>query len=234
MKFFVDRTIFEKFPGTLIGVIVAKSVNNAGESEELLGLLRGEEKHILSTLNVEQLPVLPKVYCWQKAYSAFGAKPKEHRSSVENLHRLVLKGVELRHVNKIVDMYNYISLKRMLPVGGEDLDKMQGDLRLTFASASEPAVLLLGEKEARPPHVGEVIYRDDVGVVCRRWNWREADRTKLTEDTKNTILVIEALPPTTRSELETAVLELKELIEQHCGGEVAYKVLDATDSEILF
>ncbi len=234
MKFFVDAAIFEKFPGALVGVIVAKNINNAGESDELLELLRGEEKRIVSTLTAEQLPVLPKVDCWRKAYSAFGAKPKEHRSSVENLHRLVLKGAELRHVNKLVDMYNYVSLKHMLPVGGEDLDKMQGDLRLTFASASEPAVLLLGEKEERPPHAGEVIYRDDVGIVCRRWNWREADRTKLTEETKNTILVIEALPPTIASELQAAVSELKQLVEQHCSGQIMYKVLEANDREISF
>ena len=48
--------------------------------------------------------------------------------------------------------------KRTTPVGGEDLDKVKGDVILTFAGANEPPVVLLGDKESRPPHEGEIIY----------------------------------------------------------------------------
>jgi len=131
-----------------------------------------------------------------------------------------------------VSLYNTISLRHILPVGGEDLDKIVGDVLLTRAGNDESAVFLLGEKEARAPRAGEIIYKDEVGAICRRWNWKEADRTKLTQDTKNAFLVIETLPPVTRDTVETAIRELADLVKQYCGGTVSTAFLDKDNREI--
>src|SRR3989338_8918266 len=226
MKFKIDSQIFEKFPDALVGVVIAKNLNNTGISEEIQNQIRQQEKEIREKYNTETLSQNPKIGIWRKTYSAFGAKPKENKSSVENLYRLVLQGANLKHINKLVDLYNFISLKHMVSVGGEDIDKIQGDVILTFAEPNEPAVLLLGDKEPRPPHAGEVIYKDNVSAICRRWNWREADRTKFTEDTKNCFLVIEGLLPVTKQEIEDATKELKELVQKFCGGSITYQILD--------
>ena len=231
MKFKVDNKIFEKFQGLTIGVVICKNLNNSGNLEEVQKELRKIETDIKAKYNTETLSQNPKIGIWRKTYSAFGAKPKENKSSVENLYRLVLQGANLRHINKLVDIYNLISLKNMVPVGGEDIDKIQGDVILTFAEPNEPAVLLLGDKEPRPPHAGEVIYKDNISAICRRWNWREADRTKLTEETKNCFLVIEGLLPVTGQEIETATKELKELVQKFCGGNITYEILDERQPE---
>ncbi len=226
MKLVVDHSVFEKFLGVTLGVVIVKNCNNTARTEELQNKLRFEEKRIQESFQPDTLSQHPFIDVWRKAYTAFGAKPKEHKSSVENLYRLVLGGKEVRSINTLVDLYNYISLKYMLPVGGEDTDIVVGDIHLAIASENEPSVLLLGDKEPRTPHVGEVIYKDDTSAICRRWNWREADRTKLTESTKNAILVIEALPPISRDVLEHAIKELKGLVEQFCGGNIAEHILD--------
>ena len=55
----------------------------------------------------------------------------------------------------------------ILPVGGEDLDRITGDVLLTRAGKDEPAVILLGEKEARAPHSGEIeLARDGLGSLA--------------------------------------------------------------------
>ena len=226
MKFKIDHKIFEKFPGLTIGVVICKNLNNFGTQEEVQKEIREQENNIRAKYNTETLSQTPKIDVWRKTYSAFGAKPKENKSSVENLYRLVLQGVNLRHINKLVDIYNFISLKYMVPVGGEDIDKIEGDVVLTFAEPNEPTVLLLGDKEPRPPHAGEVIYKDNVSAICRRWNWREADRTKFTEETKNCFLVIEGLLPVTKQGIEDATKELKELVQKFCGGNITYQILD--------
>jgi len=232
MKFIIDSSIFEKFPELNIGVIVAKDLNNSGTSKDIGTLISQAQEEIRAKYETETLSQQPKINVWRKTYSAFGAKPKKYKSSIENLYRSVLGGSDLRSINKLVDTYNYISLKRMLPVGGEDLDKIQGDVHLTFATESEPEVTLLGETNPRPPKEGEVIYKDDTSTICRRWNWKEADRTKLSEDTKNCILVIEGLPPVTKNEIESATEELKSLVEKHCGGKLTSKVLDSKNPTI--
>jgi len=226
MKFKIDYRIFEKFPDLTTGVVICKNLNNSGTAEEVQKEIRIQENKIRGEYNIETLSQNPRIDVWRKTYSVFGAKPKENKSSVESLYRLVLQGVNLRHINKLVYIYNFISLKYMAPVGGEDMDKIQGDVTLTFAESNESAVLLLGDKESRPPHIGEVIYKDNISAICRRWNWREADRTKFTEETKNCFLVIEGLIPVTKQEIENATKELKDLVQKSCGGNVSYIILD--------
>ncbi|MBI5035917.1 hypothetical protein HZC09_01110 [Candidatus Micrarchaeota archaeon] len=226
MKLKIDPKIFEKFPGLLVGVVSVKGADNNGIASGIAEKTTEQEARIRREFQAETLSQTPKIDSWRKAYAAFGGKPKENRSSVENLYRLVLKGSDLRHINKLVDIYNLVSLKHMLPLGGEDLDKTKGDITLTFATAQEPSVLLLGDKEARPPHEGEVIYKDSISTICRRWNWREAERTKLTEETRNCVLVAEALLPVTGEELEAAVSELEAMVKKHCGSTITRTILD--------
>ena len=234
MKFKIDSQIFEKFPDALVGVVIAKNLNNTGISEEIQNQIRQQEKEIRASYNTETLSQNPKIDVWRKTYSAFGAKPKEHKSSVENLYRLILNGVNLRHINNLVDIYNLTSLKYMVPVGGEDIDKINGDIILTFALPNEVPVLLLGDKESRPPHAGEVIYKDGISTICRRWNWREADRTKLTEQTKNCILVVEGFYSVTHEEVENAAKELREFVQKFCRGSGVCRILDKNNLEIDF
>ena len=84
------------------------------------------------------------------------------------------------------------------------------------------------------PAEGEIIYKDDEGTICRRWNWREVARTVLTEDTKNAILVLEALDPVTDTELDRAQSELGDLVHKYCGGSVRYFMLNADNPSITF
>jgi len=236
MKFKIEKEILEKFSGVTVGVLIAKEIDNTGPTPEEIQ----EEKRALQVKiraqypNTETLSQHPKIDVWRKAYSLFGGEPKKNKSSIENLYRKISNGKSIGQINKIVDIYNVISLKYMLPIGGEDLDKMQGDLLLTYAQENEVPILLLGEKEARVPKKGEVIYKDALGTVCRRWNWKEAERTKLTETTKNIILVIESLSPIDPQETQQALQELKEKIEKYGGGKTTLKMLNATEPEIEF
>lgn len=223
--------IFGAFPQALVGVLVARGLSNAGQSPEIAALLREAQDEAVRGLGTAPVSEHPRVAPWREAYRAFGAKPKDHPSSIENLLRRVAKGHRLPHVNRLVDLYNVVSLRHLVPVGGEDLAAVEGDVELRFAGEGEPAVRLLGEPEARPPKAGEVIYADRAGTLCRRWNWKEADRTKLTEATSDAVLVIEALPPVGRVELEAALAEVARLVTEHCGGSVRSAILDRENPE---
>lgn len=233
ITFRVTDDIFRSFPGVLLGVIAAKDVDNHGENAEVMAALRSEENRIREQFAGLQISEHPRIAPWREAYRKFGAKPKDNPSSIENLIRRVIKGHTIPHINMIVDLYNTISLRHVIPVGGEDLDSIQGDIILTFAGSEEAPVRLLGEREERPPRPGEVIYKDDQGAICRRWNWKEAERTKLTENTRNAFLVTEALPSLEQNFVEAAILELAGLLRQYCGGQVTARVLNVTDSEIV-
>jgi DNA/RNA-binding domain of Phe-tRNA-synthetase-like protein len=224
--------IFTRFPDAILGVVIAHGVDNRGQRDEVLALLRAEEARVARELAGAQIAEHPHIAPWREAYRAFGAKPKDYPSSIENLARRVLKGQALPHINTLVDIYNTISLRYLVPVGGEDLDTIQGDVVLTFAGADEAPVRLLGEREERPPYPGEVIYKDDLGAICRRWNWKEADRTKLAEGTRNAFLVIEGLPPVDRPAIERATGGLAELVRTYCGGAVRTAIVDSRQPQV--
>jgi len=231
MKFKIDDKIFEKYPTLNIGVVVAKGIDNTGESPDVLSMLSKQSDSIKSQYILETLKEVPKISAWREAYSAFGAKPKKYTCSVENLYRMILEGIHLRHINKVVDIYNYISLKHTVPVGGDDIDKVDGNITLQLATGEEPFIRLNSD-EVDHPKEGEVVYADDKEVLCRRWNWRECDKSKMTEDTKNVTLVVEGLSPVFKDDIQSIVEELGQLVEKFCGGEISIHILNSDNKEI--
>jgi DNA/RNA-binding domain of Phe-tRNA-synthetase-like protein len=232
MKLVITDMIFDEFPELVLGLVMLHNIDNSQSKPEITEILQEAQAALPDKFGGTPVIEHPAIASWREAYRKFGAKPKDYPSSVENLTRRVLNGATVGHINNLVDLYNIISLRHILPVGGEDLDKIVGDVLLTRAGNDEPAVFLLGEKEARSPHAGEIIYKDEAGAICRRWNWKEADRTKLTQATQNAFLVIEALPPVSRATVETAIRELADLVKEYCGGTVSTAFLDKGNREI--
>lgn len=229
MKFKVNPKIFEDFDSPVIGVIVAKGINNENDHLEIQKLLRDGEVALREKLDGVEISEHPHIAPWRETYRKFGSKPRDFRCSAEALARVVLRGSEIKKISPLVDLYNLISIKYILPVGAEDLDKMQGDLDLTFADGIE-AYTPLGEQENDPPQKGEVIYRDEIGVICRRWNWREGDRTKITKETKNAIVVLESIASIP---IQEAVEELAGLIKKYCRGQIFIYYLNKDSKESM-
>ncbi len=194
-------------------------------------MLREEEARVRERFEgVEAVAQIPEIGAQRQVHKKFGSKPNRYRASIESLVRRVRKGDELPSINKLVDLYNLISIKYVVPVGGEDTDACEGDIELAFADGTEEFICI-GSDENDPPEVGEVVYKDSKGVICRRFNWREGDRTKLTKQTKNAVIVIEGVLPVGRDQVETALSDLAGLVKQHCSAEVETKILDSQDTE---
>lgn len=229
----VDKKIFDQFPTLQLGVIIVNNADNSKTHNEVADLLMTQRQRITTDVTEDTLKADPKITVWREVYRAFGSKPSEYRSSVENLPRMILKGRELKNGNTLVDLYNYISLKHTLPAGGEDCAKIDGPVKLTFATAMESTLKILGDDKEEAPYEGEIIYKDKISAICRRWNWREADRTKLTSQTTDAILVLEALAPVDRAQLEQALTELATLLQKYTNATTRIEILDK-NSRVLY
>ncbi|WP_326644304.1 phenylalanine--tRNA ligase beta subunit-related protein [Streptosporangium sp. NBC_01755] len=151
-----------------------------------------------------------RVEAWREAYRAFGAKPQRTRPSVDAL----VRRMPPPEINLVVDAYNAISIRHGLPIGGEDLTRYEGTARLVRAAGDEPfEVVERGEPAIDHPEIGEVVWRDDRGVTCRRWNWRQCVRTRITEETTDALFLLERLAPLSTEELRAAGDELAGLLE---------------------
>jgi lysyl-tRNA synthetase, class II len=232
MLFKIDPIIFSQYPGFTLGLVVAHDINNTTDLSTIQDQLNATIKKLQDTIVLNDIADHPHIAPWRHAYKQFGANPKKYLSSVENLTTRSVKKGQLGHISTAVDIYNLISLKYLLPAGGEDLATIVGDIRLTVAGDNEKPIVLLGDTAARVPEKGEVFYADDNGAICRRWNWKEADRTKLTANTKNAVFVLELLPPVNKQVLEAAVYELGHLLERYCGGSAAVAFLDEKNPSV--
>lgn len=215
----IAESVFELFPELQLVVLVVRGADNEAVHPEVAEALREEEELARAVLRVQKLSEHPHVACWRRAYSAFGAG-SDYRSSVEAITKRVIKGGQIPTINTIVDLYNLTSLKYTVPVGGEDAHAVKGDVTLMRATGTEKFVAL-GSEENDPPKIGEVVYVDEANeVLCRRLNWRESEKTKITPKTFDAILYIEGLPPVGGVELKEAAYFLSEQINKFTGGAV--------------
>ncbi|WP_405809879.1 phenylalanine--tRNA ligase beta subunit-related protein [Streptomyces sp. NBC_00210] len=206
-------------PGFVHLAVEARGLLNGPSSDDSSALLDSAARRLAERLEGRAPHEDPHIAAWREAYAAFGAKPSRTRNSAEALAKRALADGGLPRINVLVDLYNAISVAHLIPVGGEDTDHIRGGMRLVRATGDELfGTVAGGEASVEHPEPGEVVWRDDEGVTCRRWNWRQGVRTRLTEQSVNALFLLEALAPTTTGELEAAAAELAEWLEKLSPG----------------
>jgi len=207
----IDEAVRLAYPDYVGLVLVAEGVRN-GPTDAGTDALLADAEAALRAARLERAADHPHIAAWRAAFSSFGAKPSRYPSSAEALMARVLKGQPLPRVNALVDLYNAVSARHALPLGGEDADRLAGALRLTIATGGEPFDPRGDGEDLEAVPVGEVVWRDDTGVTCRRWNWRQGRRTQLTESTTRAFFVFDRLDGLPLEDLHSAVDELSALL----------------------
>ena len=203
----VDATVFELRPDYRAMLLAVDGLVPGPSDQASDALLQAAEAAAGQALRDRSVDELPHVAAWREAYRAFGAKPQRTRNSLEALLRRTAAG--LPRVNRLTDIYNAVSVQHQVPLGGEDLSRYAGAPRLVRASGSEPFDTVAdGTVVIDHPDPGEVVWCDGAGVTCRRWNWRQARRTQLSDETTSALFILDALDPMTGEQLEDATEDL--------------------------
>lgn len=217
MNDLIQDAVFEMFPQLFRGIVIAKDLTLSEHNPRIATFLadttvqrRTQGRDILNA---------PGVTEWDEAHKRFGSNPKKYPPSIRSLLHRVLSDKPLPYINDAVALFNAISLKYILPCGGDDLDVIAGDLCLGLASGEERFVPL-GATETEHPESKEVIYydTDDLKVMCRRWNWRNGSQTKITTATRNILINIDGLGDSFRPTVEEATKELAQWLRTECQG----------------
>lgn len=236
-KFVAEDSFWELFPDAAIGVIVVSGMRRADEvppedAAAIARLLREANEQADRHLTSNTISENEVVRVWREAYRRFKTK-KGARCSIENLLKRVLKGNPVGSITPSVDVYNAVSLKYALPVGGEDADALVGDFRLGVTEGGD-AFLPLGEDEEDPTLPGELCYRDDEGAVCRCFNWRDGQRSALTDESERAFLVMECVDPARIDDLRAALDEFAGLMERYLGATVEHRaIVDRAHPELV-
>lgn len=203
----VDAAVFALRPDYRALLLAVDGLVPGPSDQASDALLQAAEAAAVEALRDRPADQIPHVAAWREAYRAFGAKPQRTRNSLEALLRRAATG--LPRVNRLTDLYNAVSVLHQLPLGGEDLSRYTGAPRLIRATGAEPFdTVANGVEVIEYPDPGEVVWCDDAGVTCRRWNWRQARRTQLSDETTAALFVLDALDPMTDAALHAAADDL--------------------------
>lgn len=203
----VSADIFGLRPDYRALLMVVEGIPPGPSDNKSEAMLTEAETSARARMAATPVTQLPHIAAWRDAYKAFGAKPQKVRNSLEALTRRAEGG--LPRVNRLTDIYNAISVKYQIPLGGEDLDKYDGAPFLIRAAGTEQfQVFSGGEPQVDTAAPGEPIWCDDAGITCRRWNWRQGPRTALSDASRRVLFIFDALEPLSDEELMKAADEM--------------------------
>ncbi|KKP37664.1 MAG: Arginine-tRNA ligase [Candidatus Roizmanbacteria bacterium GW2011_GWA2_32_13] len=231
MKFKIEKTVFEKFPNLIVAVVIVKDFNNSKNREESVKILRNEEKKLRNKFNVESLLKNKYIIAYCEAFKKFGVDPDKFLPAHLALSRRVAEGFDLPDINSAVNIYNALSIKYLTPFGGENLETLYGDFVLKYAEGGEQWIPI-GGKKSKDAVPGELIWRDDFDLSTRALNWRQCERTKLTDQSKNLFSIMDGFSDINKENIKIAAGEFINIIEKCLGGKGSVYWIDKNQPSV--
>ena len=215
MKFSIHEEIYKKYAGVKVGVVYAEGILVERTNPKVESFVQNIENEILSDHDIISLDNVSDIITWREIYQSFGSSLKKF-SSIEALIRGILENERLYRINSVVDLYNGMSAKYLLPMAAYDADKIIGDIDLRYSKKGEQFTPL-GLRQVEKTKAGEVIYADAQKVICRRWNNKDCDQTKITSETTNVVFFMDGAPNVAEDTVQEALVELSSHIQEIFG-----------------
>jgi DNA/RNA-binding domain of Phe-tRNA-synthetase-like protein len=234
MQFIVHPEVFAHFPGMRLAVAVATGIDNQQEQPEVdhywqeAWISAGKEAAAYGNAQSH-----PHVRPWRERFKAMGISGKEFPSSIEALLRRSLKGGEVFHINPLVDFYNAISLRYVVPAGGFDLEQIRGPLELRLTRAGD-TFTPLGVEMAQHLNAGEIAYADGSTILTRHFVWRQAQTGLISATTRAVFLVSEVQSELDARIAESVLGEMHDGLQRYFQVEARTFLLDQAQSSIEF
>lgn len=205
-----------RFPGLRVLVACIKGVKIGRQNAELQKF--GEEiaQRVKEKYDLESLKNLPSFRAYRDFFWRVGIDPTKNRPAAEALIRRILASKPIPSINSLVDAYNLASIETGVALAAFDADKLRGDLEMRFARRGEE---FLGIGMKKPMELGghEVVISDAEKLIAI-YPYRDSDRTKVTDDTKDVLLLVCGVPGIDEGILSNVRQVAIEYITKFCGG----------------
>jgi DNA/RNA-binding domain of Phe-tRNA-synthetase-like protein len=216
MNLRLSEEIEIRFPPFRVIVESLTNVNVMRNSKELEEFKELVFQEIRNEYTLDELKNRPLFRAYRDFFWKIGIDPTKIRPASEALIRRVLQGKPIPNVNTLVDAYNLASIKSGIPLAAFDKETVEGDLQMRFAKKGE-RFLGIGMKEPIELKGNEIVVSDSRKLIAI-YPYRDSDATKVTESTKDIILMVCGVPGISDDLLENAKLISLSYIMKFCGG----------------
>lgn len=219
MKFEVSKYFFDKVEDAVFGVVVVKNFNNKVSYDYINNMfnesLKTSKEKFLNVKIKEEDWIQP----YREAFRKLNINPNKYMCSIEALITRISKGNDIPNINSIVDLGNALSLKYELPIGVHDMDNfIDEDIQIRESDGNDNFVPF-GSDEIEHPDAGEIIYASGNEVKTRRWTWRQGEKSKVTEESKNFFIPIDGFTSN-----KDKILELQEELVKYLKDDLKLEV----------
>ncbi|MCS7096049.1 MAG: phenylalanine--tRNA ligase beta subunit-related protein [Candidatus Bathyarchaeota archaeon] len=208
--------VSRSFPEIYLVAGIIRGVQIERENLKISELKRTAYEEARAKHEIEALKDNPVIRAYRDFYWKLDIDPTKIRPSGEALLRRVLRGNELPTINTAADAYNLASMKTMIPISGFDLDRINPPLKVRFAQNGETFLGIGMDKPVVLNHK-MLVLADMTGIVCI-YPYRDSDYTKITENTRNILIVGYGAPGIERQNVVESVEMALTYIKTVSGG----------------
>ncbi|MCS4541151.1 MAG: phenylalanine--tRNA ligase beta subunit-related protein [Euryarchaeota archaeon] len=217
MVLIIDPEVRAKFLRLQVLVGQFKGVKIKRGDAELQTFKEQVIKQVKEEYKLEKLKDVQIFRAYRDFFWRIGIDPTKVRPAAEALIRRILGGKSIPNINTLVDVYNLASIKTGIALAAFDEDKLQGNLVMRFAKEGEK-FLGIGMKESIELEGTEIVISDKEKLIAI-YPHRDSDQTKVTDMTRNILLLVCGVPGIEEKILQDAGNVAVKYIIKYCGGE---------------
>lgn len=225
MKAILRARVFRSLPDFKLGLVHIRGVDNFAELDESKHLLTEASEMVKLTFSADTAGTHELIAPWKVAQLEFGARARHYHTIVEKLMNKVLRKQSVMHNDVISNLVNFVSLKRLVPIGVDDVDSLAGDVVFDIAQGTEKF------GKVRRVKKGALFYRDAKGVIATKMDYNRVSRTMLSKKSTSVLIHIDALGPVGKRDLQKILKEIEDLVNGFCGGTACSIILDSSKRE---
>ncbi|MEE9564678.1 MAG: phenylalanine--tRNA ligase beta subunit-related protein [Candidatus Hydrothermarchaeaceae archaeon] len=210
----IDQSIKDRFPDLDVRFKKVEGLTIKRESDALEEFKSEIIEEIKDNYSLETLKDDPQMRKYRDFFWKIDIDPTKIRPASEALIRRILQGKQIPQINTGVDAYNLASIKSGVPLAAFDAKRLRGELSMRFAAEGEE-FLGIGMKEPKILKGGEIVIEDGETLVAI-YPYRDADKSKITLETKEILLMSCGVPGVEYRKLEEAVNLAAEYLVEYC------------------
>ena len=232
MIFEIHKEIFDHFPGIRVVTVLVDHMPDAADEKAIAKFLDDAwQVAAAAATSHGNAQSHPNIQPWVEAMKAVGVSRKKFPSSIESMVRRAGKSDEPFRIHPIVDFYNAISLKNIVPAGGYDIDDLHDAMSLRMSREGD-TFCALDEDAPEPIPAGEVSYTDGSEVITRHFVWKQSRHALLKPETKKILFVSEILAGLPEGTAETVAADFVDGLKTFFGVEAKAVILDSENRSI--
>ena len=217
MSLKIDSKLKTRFPDLTVLTLRIKGVQIQKRGAELEKFKVEVMRQVRNEYNLDSVKDHPTFRAYRDFFWSIKIDPTKIRPAAEALIRRILAGKTLPSINTLVDVYNLASIKSRIALATFDADKLEGTLLMRFAEEGEQ-FYGIGMEKPLILKGGEIVVSDEEKLVAI-YPYRDADNTKVTEETENIMMLFCGVPGIPKENLENASRVALEYITRFCDGE---------------